>query len=388
MHIAFITANYPTPSRPSVGTFVQQFVWAMARQGHECSVINPASVFDRKYGPYPPRFAVEDAGAKMRVDVHRPRYVSFSSRDLGFIHTGRWTQWSLNHIAVRVVRALPNKPDFVYGHFLYHAGRAATVTGERLGIASVIGVGEGTFWTVDPFGFDRAKTDFEATTGFIAVGAHIRDGLNSEIGVPPEKILLEPNGVDLTKFVPTDQGKARSRLGLAPDRFLIAFVGAFDDLKGGSELVEAVNEMDGVNLAMIGQGGKVFRSPNIIYRGRVSHDQIATWLNAADLFVLPTREEGSCNAVIEALACGLPIVTSDGQYMDDIVDDAVAIRVDPTNVGAIREAILTLKNDPCRRRRMAEACLSKAREFDINVRARRVTAWLNELVKDQHNQRA
>lgn len=387
MHIAFITGNYPTPSRPSTGTFVQQFVWAMARQGHECSVINPASIFDRKYGPHPPRFSVEGAGGGKPVHVYRPRYISFSSRNLGLIHTGRWTQGSLNNVAVRAVSALPRKPDVIYGHFLYHAGRAATVTGERLGIASVIGVGEGTFWTVDPFGFDRARRDFTATTGFIAVAAHIRDGLVLAIGISPEKILLAPNGIDMTRFSPADQGKARSRLGLAPNLFLIVFVGAFDDLKGGSELVEAVYGMQGVSLAMIGQGEKVFQSPNIIHQGRVNHDQIAIWLNAADLFVLPTREEGSCNAVIEALACGLPIVTSHGQYMDDIVDDEVAIRVDPTDVDAIRRAILTLRNDPDRRRRMAEACLRKAQDFDINERACRVTAWINELLKTQHNQR-
>jgi glycosyltransferase involved in cell wall biosynthesis len=96
---------------------------------------------------------------------------------------------------------------------------------------------------------------------------------------------------------------------------------------------------------------------------------------------MPSLAEGSCNAVIEAMACGLPIVTSNGRYMDDIVDDEVAIRVDPTDVRAIREAILLLKNDPERRTRMSKACLKKARHFDINDRARRVTTWMEELVR-------
>lgn len=385
MHIAFVTGNYPTPSRPSTGTFVQQFVWAMARQGHECSLINPASIFDRKYGPYPPRFSIEDAGGGRTVSIYRPRYISFSSRNLGLLHTGRWTQWSLNRVALSAVSALPRKPDVVYGHFLYHAGRTATVAGEKLGIPSVIGVGEGTFWTVEPFGFERARHDFSTTTGFIAVANHIRDGLMTKIGISPDNILLEPNGIDTTRFLPADQAKARGQLGLAQDQFIIAFVGAFDDLKGGSELVEAVHGMGGVGLAMIGQGAKVFQSPNVIHQGRVDHAEIAKWLNAADLFVLPTREEGSCNAVIEALACGLPIVTSDGHYMDDLVDDDVAIRVDPTNVDAIRGAILTLINNPERRRKMAAASLRKAQNFDINARALRVTVWLNGMTEAWHS---
>jgi teichuronic acid biosynthesis glycosyltransferase TuaC len=382
MHIAFITGNYPTTSRPETGAFVQQFVWAMARQGNECSVINPASVFDRRYGPYPPRRSTEDAGGGSSVSVYRPLYISFSSLDLGWTHTGRWTQSSLNLVARRAASALPSCPDLVYGHFLYNAGRAAVVVGGRLGVSSVIGVGEGTFWTVAPFGFDQARLDFDSTAGFLAVGSHIRDGLIKEISVNPEKIVVEPNGVDRTRFFQSNQRQARAQLGLAPDVFMVAFIGTFDTLKGGAELVAAVDGLDGVGLAMIGQGEKTFESKSIIYTGWVRHDQVAVWLNAADIFVLPTREEGSCNAVIEAMACGLPIVTARGRYMDDIVDDEVAIRVDPTDVRAIRDAILDLKNDAVRRKKMSEACLRKAGRFDINQRARRVTAWMEELVRN------
>ena len=67
--------------------------------------------------------------------------------------------------------------------------------------------------------------------------------------------------------------------------------------------------------------------------------------------------------------------------MDDIVDDSVAIRLDPTDVEAIRSAILKLKNNPDLRQRMSKACLEKAKEFDINQRARRVTEWMTRLVE-------
>lgn len=376
MNIAFVTGNYPSPSRPETGAFVQQFVWAMARQGHACSVINPASLFDRRYGPYPPRFATEDAGNGQAVRVQRPRYLSFSSKDLGWTHTGRWTQRSLCRAVARAVAALPAPPDLIYGHFLYHAGRIAVAMGAALGIPSVVGVGEGTFWTVKAFGFEQARRDFASAAGFLAVGSHIREGLIERIGVPPEKIFLEPNGVDLARFAPADRRQARAALGLAPDQLIVAFVGTFDDLKGGTELVAAVDGLEGVGLVMLGHGAKVFQSSHVVFQGTVRHDRIPTWLNAADIFVLPTREEGSCNAVIEALACGLPIVTSNGRYMDDIVDDEVAIRVDPTDVAAIREAIRSLAQDAARRERMSAASLRKARHFDINERARRVSSWM------------
>ena len=78
---------------------------------------------------------------------------------------------------------------------------------------------------------------------------------------------------------------------------------------------------------------------------------------------------------------GINTIYSFCAYMDDIVDDEVAFRVDPTNVPAIREAIIALKNNPELRKRMSEACLRKAKQLDINERALRVTKWINEIIR-------
>lgn len=382
LSICFVTGNYPSAARPFEGTFVQQFVWAMARQGNRCTVIKPTSVFDRRYGPYPPRRATEDAGDNNTVEVLRPRYVSFSCRDIGISHTGRWTQASFSAAVVRTARRFKLAPDVVYGHFLYQAGAAAAHAAAVRDRPNVVGVGEGTFWTVTPFGWERAKIDFAHTAGFLAVASHIRDGLVRQLGVAREKILVLPNGVDFASFARLPREQARRNLGLDQSGCVAAFVGAFDDLKGGAELVEATKGLEGVRLVMLGQGPVQLSSDRIAFIGHVPHREVPVWLSAADFFVLPTKEEGSCNAVLEAMACGLPIITSNGAYMDDIVDDEVAIRVDPMDVNAIREAIVLLKNDPDRRKRMSEACLRKAKQFDINERARRVTKWMCGIVEN------
>ena len=152
-----------------------------------------------------------------------------------------------------------------------------------------------------------------------------------------------PNGVDLGLFKPGDRSKARSELGIIGDRFVIAFVGHFEEQKGLTCLLDAVQGLEQVALLLVGQGSiKVKDGGSVAFKGRLPHARIPLALAAADIFVLPTRVEGSCNAVIEAIACGLPIVTSDGRYMDDIVDDGVAVRTDPMDVRAIREAIVVL----------------------------------------------
>ncbi len=380
MHIAFVTGNYPTPSRPAMGTFVRQFVHAMARRGHACTVIHPASLFDRRYGPYPPRCSTESAGDGHAVRVQRPRHLSFSSRDLGWTHTGRWTNALFVRAVSQAMEKLPSPPDLVYGHFMYPAGHAAIQAARRAGVPSVVGVGEGEFWTLAPVGLGRAARQLREATAFLAVSTCIAEELAARLEIPAGKIAVFPNGVDLGVFHPRDRQQMRAKLGLPAQALLVGYVGPFVAQKGYPQLVEAVAGLEDVRLVLLGRGEHPRNDPQTAFCGTVAHAEIAEYLCACDLFVLPTRIEGSCNSVIEAMACGLPIVTANGRYMDDSVDDKVAIRVDPADVSAIRAAILALQNDPARRRRMSAAGVEKSKGFDIDERARRVTAWMETLV--------
>ena len=382
MHIAFVTGNYPTPARPTAGTFVQQFVWAMARQGNACIVINPASMFDRRYGALPPRRTAEDAGGGATVEVKCPRCVTFSSRNLGWTHTGRWTQHAMNIVTSRVIRALSPAPDLVYGHFLYHAGRAAAVSGNMLGVPAVVGVGEDHLWTVEACGIRSARVHWANDGYFLANSMPNRDALVDSLHIDEARILVQPNGVDLGRMYPRDRTAMKRKFGIGAGTFVVAFLGANEERKGPDRVVAAVEGIPDTTCLLVGLGTQTIDSGCVAWAGPVTHDLVPEILSCADAFALPTTSEGSCNAVIEAMACGLPIVTSNGRYMDDIVDDEVAIRVDPMDVRAIRDAILTLKNDPVRRKRMSEACLRKARHFDINERAKRVTNWMKELVRE------
>ena len=379
MRIAFIAGNYPTASRPGPGTFVRQFVRAMARQGNDCAVVGPVSVFDRRFGPLPPVCAEERVDGGPAVVVHRPRYVSFSSRRLGGFHTGRWTHAGFVRSALAAVERLSPRPDLVYGHFLYPAGHAAVLAGRRLGVPSVAGVGEGEFWTVEPFGFARAARDLADATAFLAVSTCIREALEARLNVPARKIKVFPNGVDTARFRPGDRLALRRKRGLPAEAFLVGFAGPFIAQKGYPELVRAVAGLPDVRLVLLGRGTHPAGDPQTAFCGTVPHDDMADYLGACDVFVLPTRIEGSCNSVIEAMACGLPVITASGRHMDDIVDDDTALRVDPADAGAIRAAILALRDDPDRRRRMAAAGVAKAKTLELNERARRVTAWLESV---------
>ena len=379
MRLAVITGSYPSANRPMEGSFVRQFVLALSRAGGDCVVIAPVSVVAPRNWPLVPRESREQAGGTV-VRVLRPRYVSFSSRQLPGFNTALLTQRSFNGCVMRELHRLPCSPDVLYGHFLYSAGRAAVVAGIRLDRPSVVAFGESTFWSVEPTGFSTARRHFERVTGVLAVSSPGREVLIAHLGIPAEKIRVFPNGVDLSKFHARDRYAACRKFGLPSSTFNILFVGSFDDRKGVRRLLKAVEGLTSVRLVLVGRGSERVSSPNVAFQGSLDHDHVAEVLGAGDIFALPTTAEGSCNAIIEAMATGLPIVTSIGRYNDDIVDDDVAIRIAPMDVRAIREAIVALMNDPARRKSMSQACLEKSKQFDINLRARRVAAWLQEIV--------
>jgi glycosyltransferase involved in cell wall biosynthesis len=108
----------------------------------------------------------------------------------------------------------------------------------------------------------------------------------------------------------------------------------------------------------------------------VPHEDVPVWLSAADLFVLPTLDEGCSNALLEALACGLPVVTSDRPFNRAVVDESVARLVEPRDPAAIGAAIAALVDRPEERAKLAGAALAHARAFSLERRAARIHALL------------
>lgn len=84
---------------------------------------------------------------------------------------------------------------------------------------------------------------------------------------------------------------------------------------------------------------------NMLHCGTVPHEKVYMYLNASDVFVLPTLAEGLCNAILEALACGVPVISSDLPFNYDVLDDSCSILVNPKNKDEIYSAILRLKED-------------------------------------------
>ena len=95
---------------------------------------------------------------------------------------------------------------------------------------------------------------------------------------------------------------------------------------------------------------------------------------------MPTQKEGCCNAIVEALAMGLPVISSDGAFNDGILDDKNSIRLNPNDVDEIAAAIKKLKDDKDLRNRMSEYSLSRHKEYSIEGRAKKILDFIKSRI--------
>lgn len=193
-------------------------------------------------------------------------------------------------------------------------------------------------------------------------------------GVDRDRITVLPFGVDAERFRPPDdaeRAQARASFGIDDDRFVWCFVGAHGPRKGLPLALDVLEEhRDGTHMIVAGEhrGGAWARDAQrrdlpVSMPGKLPDVRRAYW--AADAFVFPSRYDAFGMAVLEAMACALPVVVSDAAGARDIARDAGFV-LDPTDREAWAEALAALRTDPGRRaalgRRAREIAL--ARDWD------------------------
>lgn len=375
--ICFILDWYPTKSNNGC-VFVKHLIYAIAEKGFDCVVIAPriANAHTEKV-PYE-RVEMTQNGNSIRI--YTPTYLHLTSRK-------QTIKMSMNNHFKAVMKTLKKehiKPDFVYGHFIYQCGLTAARVGDKLCIPSYCACGENSLRFEkgnEPYttGFQYAdwKNILQKLSGIVSVSSNNKDLLLKNDYIPFDmKIGVFPNAVDDKKFYVSDKTEARKKLGFPENEFIIAFTGAFTERKGITQLNNALKKCDNVFSVFLGDGELKPDCDNILFCGKVSNDQVSTYLNAADVFVLPTMAEGCCNAIVEALACGLPVISSNLPFNDDILNEGNSIRVDVNNVSQIESAIKKLKNDKVLYKTLKEGAVASAEKLSIDVRADNILRFM------------
>lgn len=379
LHVALITRGYPSLAEPHQAPFVEVLARGLADQGAVVSVVAPRGL-GRGSARRDPDVDRADRGRGLTVAT--TRHLSFSRRSLpGGISTFGLTLRSFTRAAGRVVRRLPERPSVLYGHFLYPSGYAAARLGNRLGIPAVVALGESS---LEGYEADLGRAHVRETLGSLSAILSVSEENEAycveRLGIAPERVTVIPNAVDLDTFRPMGRAAMREKHGLPVDEPIVAFLGHFIDRKGPLRVLEALSKVPGARGVFLGEGEQVPRGPEVLHAGRVPHAEVPEWLSAADVFVLPTRAEGSPNAVLEAMACGLPVVASSIPAVREVVDPAQGLLVGPDDVESMARAIGRLLEDDVLRTTMAESALARARGNSIARRAERIRDWLETTI--------
>ena len=379
MKICFITDRYPTKDYP-VNTFLDKLICEMTDQGAECTVVAPYRPLMDKINKrnYKTPFYRERTTARGGIiKIYNPTYLSATTRTIAGINMAKNGLKKFINCVDKVISKQKIEFDAIYGHFIMPSGFAAAEMGRKYGKPSFFAYGESSFGIVgDSFTDVQVRERLESISGVIAVSSKNRDELLAHGIVDPDKIRVFPNAIDKGIFRLIDKVSVREKLGIGHEDFVVAFVGHFINRKGSKRVSDALEQFDDVKSIFIGAGAEEPTCDNIIYKGRLPHDQVAEYLNAADVFVLPTLAEGCCNAIVEAMACGLPVVSSDLPFNDDILDETNSIRIDPMDVKAIVCAINTLRENEQLRIKLSEGALQRAKSLTIESRANNILQFM------------
>lgn len=350
LRVLVFTIVFPNPRQPLHGTFVLERIRHLAAIA-DIHVVAPVPWFRSIQGTgNPPPIAPI-------LSVRRPRfwYVPKLLPALRgcflFLSTAR---------DIRRLRASFDF-DLIDAHFAYPDGFAAILLGRWFNRPVCITL-RGTIvqWSRRPLGRWLCDRALRHAQQVIAVAQSLAERARQG-GVPESRIETIANGVDSERFRLRERAAARKSLGLTEDGQLLVSVGHISPRKGFhrviSSLPRVVEAYPQVQLAIVGGKGaeqdnsaelhalarELGLTDRILFPGAQAPDRVALWLAAADAFVLASDYEGCPNVVLEAMACGRPVVATKVGDIERMVPEFAGILFnDPEDRPALAESMIAV----------------------------------------------
>ncbi|MEQ8662760.1 MAG: glycosyltransferase [Gammaproteobacteria bacterium] len=382
---------FPNARQPRHGIFIERRLrHLMADFPVTARVVAPVPWFPcegARFGQYGVFAGVPGEEMQDGLAVWHPRYLVVPKLSW---HVAPLLMYAATRGLVRRLHAA-QAIDVIDAHFFFPDGVAAVMVGRELGLPVSISARGSDIAQMSELAVSRRWIQWAAARAdvLIAVAAALRERLG-ELGVAPERVEVLRNGVDLERFRPLDRVALREELGL--DGPVLLSVGNLIELKGHHLVIEALAGMPGHTLLVIGEGPERARleqraqalgvAGRVRFVGLVPQAELPRWYAAADALVLASSREGWANVLLEAMACGTPVVATRVWGTPEVVAAAAAgVLIDERSAAGVRDGVRRLLGSPPAReatRRYAEgfswAATSRGQfELFSALRARRAT---------------
>jgi glycosyltransferase involved in cell wall biosynthesis len=322
MKVLLLSTLYPSAVRPIHGIFVETRLRELLKTGEvQAKVVAPVPWFpfkDQRFGEYAQFAATPRVEQRNGVEVHHPRYLLLPKVGMNL------APYAMALGALPTIRRLQRQGfdfDLIDAHYYYPDGAAAALLAKWTDKPFVV-TARGTDLNLIPqYAFPRKLILETAAQARASIGVcqALMDKLG-ELGADRAKLHTLRNGVDLERFVPEDRAEARRRLGLSVEGRYLLSVGHLVERKGHHIAIEALPHLPGVTLLIAGAGPeeaalkdlarRVGVADRLRWAGVVPQTELKWWYSAADVLALCSSREGWANVLLEAMACGTPVVAT------------------------------------------------------------------------------
>jgi len=386
MKVLLFTNLYPSITEPTRGTFNQSWFTAIA---HHCEVrvISPQAWWTRLRQPV----TLFKAPCDDMTGLHAAFPAYWSIPGIPALHSDGMYH-SLKPLSRRIHREYPF--DVIVASWAYPDSVAAARLARELKcplIVQALGSDINEIAT-HPSLRNKILAALQYSSRIIAVSGALGDKLE-EMGVPQDKIIRQHNAVDGDQFLVRDQFSLRRKLKLPLDKRIVCYVGNFKTEKGTDILMAAWGKFQkrdaGKTVLILIGGGSLETSlragikelgieNTVQFHGRLPHEEIPDWIGACNVFCLPSLREGCPNVVLEALACGRPVVASKVGGIPELLNERNGIMTPPGDAEALAQGIEECLNREWNPRELRESvgCLS------WDVIGERVYGILKEVVEE------
>jgi glycosyltransferase involved in cell wall biosynthesis len=317
MRILVFSTLFPNAVRPGHAIFVETRLRELVATGRlEAKVIAPVPWFPfrhPRFGEYAMHARVPRAETRYGLEVLHPRYLSLPK--IGMTLAPYLLYRALRPVLQGVLERYPF--DVIDAHYFYPDGVAAVMLGRSLRKPVTVTARGTDINLIAEYALPRRMIRWAAchAAGVITVSQALKDRLQA-LGVREDGIRVLRNGVDLNRFSPAEREMTRNRLGMK--RKMLLSVGNLLLFKGHHLAIQALASLPDCDLVIIGSGPDrpmleaMARERRLAERlrftGSIGQDELREYYRAADALILASSREGWPNVLLEAMACGTPVV--------------------------------------------------------------------------------